>query len=96
MEGPKNTSVEDASSSDNEDLDFEDNDLPEHGFYFLDDESTSEEYLSSDEDEKLDEDELNKLMNEAKIKHFTDILTDLIYHPSAMQTMWHVSSMPMA
>lgn len=63
-------------ASDDEDLDFEDDNLLEHGFFFLDDESPSEdlEDFDSDEDEELDEDELNELMNEAKIKHFNDIL----------------------
>ena len=59
---PQNPSVEDAS--DDEDLDFEDNDLLEHGFFFLDD-SPSEEDSDSDEDEELDEDELDGLINEA-------------------------------
>jgi hypothetical protein len=85
------------------DLDFEDNNLREHGFFILDDEFPSEEDIDSDEDEELDEDELNGIMNEEKIKQFNDILfkaqamalkaehearsTYLIYHPSAMQTM---------
>jgi hypothetical protein len=42
-------------------LDFEDNDLLEHGFFFLDD-SPSEEDSDSDEDEELDEDELDRLI----------------------------------
>jgi hypothetical protein len=49
LNNPQNPSVEDAS--DDEDLDFEDNDLLEHGFFFLDDvdEPPSEEdFFSSD------------------------------------------------
>jgi len=71
LNNPQNPSVEDAS--DDEDLDFEDNDLLEHGFFFLDD-SPSEEDSDSDEDEELDEDELDGLINEAKIEHFNAIL----------------------
>ena len=58
-------------------MDFEDDDLLEHGFFFLDDESPSEEdsdASDSDEDEELDEDELDGLINEAKIEHFNAIL----------------------
>lgn len=71
LNNPQNPSVEDAS--DDEDLDFEDNDLLEHGFFFLDD-SPSEEDSDSDKDEELDEDELDGLINEAKIEHFNAIL----------------------
>ena len=71
LNNPQNPSVEDAS--DDEDLDFEDNDLLEHGFFFLDD-SPSEGDSDSDEDEELDEDELDGLINEAKIEHFNAIL----------------------
>jgi hypothetical protein len=35
------------------DLDFEDNNLREHGFFILDDEFPSEEDIDSDEDEEL-------------------------------------------
>jgi hypothetical protein len=70
---PQKPSVEDASRSDDEDWDLEYDGLLD-GF-ILDDESPSEEDFDSDEDEELDaEDELNELMNEAKIKHFNDIL----------------------
>ena len=75
LNNPQNPSVEDAS--DDEDLDFEDDDLLEHGFIFLDDESPSEEdsdASDSNEDEELDEDELDGLINEAKIEHFNAIL----------------------
>ena len=75
LKNPQKSSVEDAS--DDEDLDFEDDNLLEHGFFFLDDESPSEEdsdASDSDEDEELDEDELDGLINEAKIKHFNAIL----------------------
>src|SRR6266567_3134951 len=71
LNNPQNPSVEDGS--DDEDLDFEDDDLLEHGFFFLDD-SPSEEDSDSDEDEELDEDELDGLINEAKIEHFNAIL----------------------
>lgn len=71
LNNPQNPSVEDAS--DDEDLDFEDNDLLKHGFFFLDD-SPSEEDSDSDENEELDEDELDRLINEAKIEHFNAIL----------------------
>ena len=74
LKNPQNPSVEDAQASDDEDLDFEDDDLLEHGFFFLDDESPFEEEDSdasdSDEDEELDEDELDGLINEAKTEHF--------------------------
>jgi hypothetical protein len=36
------------------DLDFEDNNLREHGFFILGDEFPSEEDIDSDEDEELD------------------------------------------
>lgn len=77
LKNPQNPSVEDAS--DDEDLNFEDDDLPEHGFFFPDDESPSEEgsdASDSDEDEELHEDELDGLINdsEAKIEHFNAIL----------------------
>jgi len=73
LNNPQNPSVEDAS--DNEDLDFEDNDLLEHGFFFLDDSPSEEkEDSDSDKDEELDEDELDGLINEAKIEHFNAIL----------------------
>ena len=58
-------------------MDFEDNDLLEHGFFFLDDESPSEEgsdaSADSDEDEELDKDKLDGLINKAKIEHFNAI-----------------------
>ena len=69
----QNPTVKDVS--DDEDLEsFEDNNLLEHGFFFLDDESLSEEDFDSNEDEELDEDELNELIIEAKIMHFNNIL----------------------
>ena len=75
LNNPQNPSVEDAS--DDEDSDFEDNDLLEHGFFFLDDEPPSGEdpdVSDSDEDEELDEDELDGLINEEQIEHFNAIL----------------------
>jgi hypothetical protein len=70
---PQNPSVEDVS--DHEDSDFED-DLLEHGFFFLDDEPESEDGSdgSDSEDEEADEDELDGLTNEAEIEHFNAIL----------------------
>jgi hypothetical protein len=58
-------------------LDFEDDNLLEHSFFFLDDESPSEkdsDASDSDEDEELDKDELDGLINKAKIEHFNAIL----------------------
>jgi hypothetical protein len=57
-------------------LDFEDDDLLDNGFFFLDEEPPSGEDSDSDsnEDKKLDEDELNGLINEVKIEHFNAIL----------------------
>jgi len=48
----------------------------EHGFFFLDEEPSEEglDVSDSDEDEDLDEDELDGLINEAKIEHFNAIL----------------------
>ena len=73
INNPQNPSVEDVS--DDEDPDFED-DLLEHGFFFLDDEPKSEDGSdgSDSEDEEADEDELDGLTNEAEIEHFNAIL----------------------
>lgn len=52
INNPQNPSVEDAFED--EDLDFEDsNNLLEHGFFFLDDESPSEEDSDSEDDKVL-------------------------------------------
>ena len=51
LNNPQNPSVEDAS--DNEDLDFEDDDLLKHGFFFLDDESPSEEDSDASDSDKI-------------------------------------------
>jgi hypothetical protein len=70
---PQNPSVEDVSND--KDLDFEDN-LLEHGFFFLDDEPEFE-YGSDGSDsgnEETDEDKLDGLTNEAEIEHFNVIL----------------------
>lgn len=69
-DNPKKPSVEDVSND--EDSDFEGDDLPKHGFFFLDGESSTEED-SDDSDKELDEDELDRLINEAKIQHFNAI-----------------------
>jgi hypothetical protein len=61
--------------SDDEESYFEDDDLPEHALFFLDENSSSEED-SDDSDEELDKDELDGLMNEAKIEHFNAVLIE--------------------
>jgi hypothetical protein len=61
--------------SDDEESYFEDDDLPEHALFFLDEDSSSEED-SDDSDEELDKDELDGLMNEAKIEHFNAVLIE--------------------
>jgi hypothetical protein len=68
---------------DNEDMGFEDEDYLEHGFFFLDEESTSKEDSDSDgfdTNEEVDEDKLEGLENEADIAHFNAILA----HAQAM------------
>ena len=55
-------------------MDFEDDDLLEHAFFFLDDESPSKEDSDSDNDEEPDEDELGGLIDEANINQFNAIL----------------------
>jgi hypothetical protein len=69
----QNPSVEDVFEE--EDSDLED-DLLEHGFFFLDDGPDSEEASngSDSEDEEIDEDKLDGLINEAEIKHFNAVL----------------------
>jgi len=70
-------SVEDIS--DDKDSDFEGDDSLEHDFFFLDEEPSSEED-SDDSDSELDEDELDGLMNEAKIEHFNAILFEAQFY----------------
>jgi len=75
LDNPQNPSVEDVS--DDEDEVFEDEDLLEHGFFFLDDGTQSEEdsdARSDSEDEGVDGDELDGHINEAEIEHFNAIL----------------------
>jgi hypothetical protein len=69
----QNPSVEDVFEE--EDSDLEDN-LLEHGFFFLDDGPDSEEAFngSDSEDKEIDEDELDGLINEAEIEHFNVVL----------------------
>jgi hypothetical protein len=69
----QNPSVEDIFEE--EDSDLEDN-LLEHGFFFLDDGPDSEEAFngSDSEDKEIDEDELDGLINEAEIEHFNAVL----------------------
>ena len=72
---PQNPTVEDIS--DDEDMDFDDEDLLEHGFFCLDEGTPLEEDLDSsdsDDDEEVDEEELNALQNEADIEHFNAVL----------------------
>ena len=61
--------------SNDKDSDVEE-DLLEHGFFFLDDEPESEEVSdgSDSEDEEADEDEFDGLTNEVEIEHFNAIL----------------------
>ena len=70
---PNNAQKPPVEEVSDEDSDFEDDDLLEHGFFFLDEESLSEEDLDGS-DEELDEDELHGLISEAKIEHFNAIL----------------------
>ena len=70
---------------DDEDMDFDDEDYLEHGFFFLDEEPTSEEDSDLDgfdTDEEVDEDKLEGLENEADIAHFNAVLA----HAQAMAT----------
>ena len=80
---PQNPTIEEVL--DDEDMDFEDEDYLEHGFFFLDEEPTSEEDSDLDgfdTDEEVDEDKLEGLENEADIVHFNAILA----HAQAMAT----------
>ena len=77
---PQNATNEEVS--DDEDMDFEDEDYLEYGFFFLDEEPTSKEDLDSDgfdTDEEV-EDELEGLENEADIARFNAVLA----HAQAM------------
>src|ERR1700678_4091146 len=80
---PQNPTIEEVL--DDEDMDFEDeeSDYLEHGFFFLDEEPTSEEDSDLDgfdTNEEVDEDELEGLENEADIAHFNAVLA----HAQAM------------
>ncbi|KAF8235149.1 hypothetical protein L208DRAFT_1376580 [Tricholoma matsutake] len=81
VRNPQNPTVDDVSN--NDDTDSEDEDFLEQGFFFLDegtllkDDDGSD---SDDDDDEVDEDELNKLQNEADIKHFNAVL----FHAQAM------------
>ena len=82
---PQNTTIKEVpDDEDSEDMDFEDaEDYLEHGFFFLDEEPTSEEDSELDgfdTAEEVDEDELEGLENEADIAHFSAILA----HAQAM------------
>ena len=62
--------------SDNEDMDSEEDDLLEEGFFFLDEgDAVAEDSDDSDSDEEeLSEAELDELQNEAEIEHFNAVL----------------------
>ena len=78
---PQNPTIEEVP--DDEDMDFEDEDYLEHGFFFLDQEPTSEEDSDLDgfdTDEEVDEGELKGLENKADIAHFNAVLA----HAQAM------------
>lgn len=78
------TTVEDISEED--DSDYEDDILLEHGFFFLDEEISENEASDDESDEEsatdddVDENELNALKNEADIDRFNSILA----HAQAM------------
>ena len=63
-------------TSDDEDMDFKKNNLLEEGFFFLDegDAIVEDSDHSDSNDDELSEDELDKLQNEAEIKHFNAVL----------------------
>ena len=76
---PHNATIEEVP--DDEDMDFEDGDYLEHGFFFLDEEPTSEEdpdLDGFDTDEEVDKDMLEGLENEADIAHFNAVLAQSI------------------
>ena len=70
----QNPTVED--TSDDEDMYFKENNLLEEGFFFLDngDAIVEDSDHSDSNDDKLSEDELDELQNEAEIKHFNAVL----------------------
>ena len=63
-------------TSDDEDMDFEEDNLLEEGFFFLHEEDAIVEDSdhSDSNDDELSEDELDELQNEAEIKHFNAVL----------------------
>ena len=67
-------SVEDVS--DNEDMDFKEDDLIEEGFFFLGEgDAVAEDSDDSDsDDDELSKGELDELQNEAEIEHFNAVL----------------------
>ncbi|KAF8220864.1 hypothetical protein L208DRAFT_1382502 [Tricholoma matsutake] len=72
---PQNPTVDNVS--DNDDTDSKDEDFLEQGFFFLDEGTLLEDddgSDSDDDDDEVDEDELNKLQNEADIEHFNAVL----------------------
>jgi hypothetical protein len=78
---PQNPTIEEVL--DNEDMGFKDEDYLEHGFFFLDEEPTSEEDSDSDgfdTDKEVNEDKLEEWENEADIAHFNVVLA----HAQAM------------
>lgn len=73
----QNPTVEDVSED--EDMNFEEDDLLDEGFFFLDEGDPLDEgsnNFSEDEDEEVDEDEPNELQNEAAINHFNAVLRE--------------------
>jgi hypothetical protein len=70
-------SVEDVSKDKDQDFVPEEEDLLEHGFFFVDEEDNTEDESDYDsEDEEAAEDELNELNNEAELNHFNSILVE--------------------
>jgi len=63
-------------TSDDEDMDFEEDNLLEEGFFFLDegDAIVEDSDHSDSNDDELSEDELDELQNEAEIEHFNAVL----------------------
>jgi hypothetical protein len=68
---------------DEDDINSDDEDFPDHGLFLLDEGISLEEDSEdpdSDNDEEFDEDELNELQNEVDIEHFKAVLA----HAQAM------------
>ena len=63
---------------DDEDMDYNENDLLEDSFFFLDEGDTPEKDFddSDSDDDDMGKDELDGLWNEAEIKHFNAVLLE--------------------